>query len=97
METDFRQSLQLRNVLKAPNRIQAGFTLLEFMIVVVIIAIALTLAISTYQDFVLRARLTNLVIRLETTADRIRYYYQETGSYPPDTHIVPPPKVGNAG
>ena len=44
------------------NRIQKGFTLIELMIIIAIIAILVAVAIPAYQDFTIRTKVAELVL-----------------------------------
>ncbi|WP_279237357.1 pilin [Dyella sedimenti] len=64
---------------------QRGFTLIELMITVAIVGILATLAIPAYQDYVIRAQLTEALSLLQGLKTDVSEYYGAHGSFPPNT------------
>ncbi len=79
------------------KRLQQGFTLIELMIVVAIIGILAAIALPAYQDYTMRAQVSegpNLAEGLKTAmAD----YYQNKGTWPANLAAmnVSSPPAGN--
>ena len=63
-------------------KIQKGFTLIELMIVVAIIGILAAIAIPAYQDYTIRAKVTELINAAGVCKTSVAEYYQATGAFP---------------
>jgi type IV pilus assembly protein PilA len=63
---------------------QQGFTLIELMIVVAIIGILAAIAIPAYQDYTIRAQVSEGLNLGGGTKTAITEYYQDTGVFPGD-------------
>lgn len=63
---------------------QAGFTLIELMIVVAIIGILAAVAIPAYQDYTIRAKVTEAMSIASQAKTAVSEYYISQGSMPAD-------------
>ena len=63
------------------NKSSRGFTLVELMIVVAILAIVVAWGYSSYRDTVLRSHRAEGVGELLTIADKMERYYADQGTY----------------
>jgi general secretion pathway protein G len=60
----------------------SGFTLVELLVVLAIVAVLLTISVPRYFSSVDRAKETVLVENLRTTRDAIGKFFGDTGRYP---------------
>jgi type IV pilus assembly protein PilA len=62
--------------------IQKGFTLIELMIVVAIIAILAAIAIPAYQDYVIRSQVSEGMSLADGAKTAVAEFYANKGHYP---------------
>lgn len=72
--------------MKMIKKVQAGFTLIELMIVVAIIGILAAVAIPQYQNYITRAKLAKINSAIDPVKLALADYMQNNaGSIPPST------------
>src|SRR3954447_14335202 len=64
------------------KHLQKGFTLIELMIVVAIIGILAAVALPAYQDYTIRAKMSEVILALSACRTSVTELYQ-TGGTPP--------------
>ena len=67
------------------RNIQQGFTLIELMIVIAIVAILVALAVPAYQDYTIRAKVAECINNGAVPKLAISEYRETVGNYPADS------------
>jgi type IV pilus assembly protein PilE len=62
-------------------RVQKGFTLIEIMIAITVIAILSAIAIPSYTDYIRRARITEATSALASMQVKFEQYFQDNRTY----------------
>ena len=65
------------------KNMQKGFTLIELMIVVAIIAILAAIAIPAYQDYLIRSQVSEGAVLADGAKTAVGEYYSNRGVFPP--------------
>lgn len=63
------------------RRLGAGFTIVELMVTVAIIAILASIAVPSYSDYVLRGRITEATTALQDARLKMEQYFQDNRTY----------------
>lgn len=66
------------------KKMQAGFTLIELMIVVAIVGILAAIALPAYQDYIIRSKVSELALAADSCKTSVLDFAQTNGSYPGD-------------
>lgn len=81
-------SLSIRSVAKlTPERNRAGFTLVEILIAIAIIAILTAICYPVYTNYIDRAKITRAIYSLEETRKTLEDYHIVIGNYPTDINF----------
>lgn len=70
------------------KKIQQGFTLIELMIVVAIIGILAAIAIPAYQDYTIRAQVSEGLSLSAAAKAAVAEFYMDAGVYPGDNNTA---------
>jgi type IV pilus assembly protein PilA len=77
------------------KKMQKGFTLIELMIVVAIIAILAAIAIPAYQNYLIRAQVSEGASLADADQTAMAEYFQNTNSFSTNTTSVGVPGSGS--
>lgn len=67
---------------------QKGFTLIELMIVVAIIGILAAVALPAYQDYTVRAKVTEVILAASGGKVAVAEFYQVNGALPASSSLT---------
>ena len=70
------------------KQVQKGFTLIELMIVVAIIGILAAIAIPAYQNYTIRAQVTEGLSLADGWKTGISEYYAQNGTFPTTAQLT---------
>ena len=70
------------------KKLQSGFTLIELMIVIAIIGILAAIAIPAYQNYTIRAQVTEGLTLADAWKTAVAEYYANTGAWPTQANLT---------
>jgi len=82
--------IEMSVAIPAGPRSAAGFTLIELMVTVAIVAILAALAYPSYRNYVIRGQLTNATTGLSAVAANMERYFQDNRTYVAANGFTPP-------
>ena len=77
------------------KKMQKGFTLIELMIVVAIIAILAAIAIPAYQDYLVRTQVSEGAVLADGAKTAVAEFYSNTGHFPLNNQSAGLPVAGS--
>ncbi len=63
---------------------QVGFTLIELMIIVAVLGFLATVAFPAYQDYIVRSKVSEVIVFADTARTNLSDYYMASGKMPND-------------
>ena len=69
------------------RKAETGFTMIELMIVVAVVGTLAAIAIPAYQDYSIRAQISEGLVLAAQAQTAVEDYYSQTGSWPGDNDV----------